>query len=582
MNFTQAHPNAHFSGPLDFLNSYRYVMGESYLTGIGASTEFAAGSSFWNRYGRILYNATLGQLAYNASFPDGSPRPKPVLRTTGQSRIENSQINWALGFFGQSFEVTPNPTLSGAGGPTAPYEVVIIPEGGTENNTLASYDSCFNDNLDAIGYLGDDDLFTYIPKYLTQATQRLQRYAPPSFKLNTNDTYAMQSICAYESNYLGLGMSSFCNLFTADEWSGFEQTLDIEYYYDYAWGNPTGRAQGIGYLQELLARLTNQYITSSNSSVNSTLDNNPTSFPLHQPFYADFSHDDIIISVLTALSLDYFRDAPSLTQVPPNPARRFILSHLTPFGGRLVTELVGCASPDPAPKPFRAQYSPGQYGYRKDNAPHKFIRLRVNDGILPIETLRGGQCKGRSDGLCALDKFLATQKDAYKLSNYDYAWSVLFLSSCPSFSLPFHRVVPDPSPAGGAFHVTSRRTQANVRVPPASPTTPSRTSPRARTTTAPSSRPRTRHTPGSEDGSEAKVRKAEAGEAWFMSVTTGDLLDVHEHSQWTLRLLHSSPVSRTRPRLVPRYHPTAPSCVVSTSSTNARIRRSSARALIRV
>ena len=63
-------------------------------------------------------------------------------------------------------------------------------------------------------------------------------------------------------------------------------------YYDYSYGNPTGRAQGIGYLQELLARLQHTYINSSNSSVNYTIDNNPTTFPLGQPFYADFTHDD--------------------------------------------------------------------------------------------------------------------------------------------------------------------------------------------------------------------------------------------------------------------------------------------------
>jgi len=40
-------------------------------------------------------------------------------------------------------------------------------------------------------------------------------------------------------------MSDFCGLFTEEEWAGFENTLDIEYYYDYAYGNPTGRAQGI-------------------------------------------------------------------------------------------------------------------------------------------------------------------------------------------------------------------------------------------------------------------------------------------------------------------------------------------------
>ena len=134
-NFTKANASKKFTGPLGFLNTYQYIMGSSYLTGIGAATEFQAGVTFWNRYGRTLYNASLAQLAYNASNPDGSARPKVVLRTTGQSRIENSQISWALGFFGTSFQVTPDPSLANF---TQPYSVVVIPEGGTENNTLAS------------------------------------------------------------------------------------------------------------------------------------------------------------------------------------------------------------------------------------------------------------------------------------------------------------------------------------------------------------------------------------------------------------------------------------------------------------
>lgn len=193
------------------------------LTGVGASTEFAAGVAFWNRYGRTLYNASVGQLSYNASYPNGTARTPPVLRTTGQSRIENSEINWALGFFGPSFSTVPNPNFTNV---TSPFNVVIIPEGGTENNTLASYDSCFNSDVDPIGFIGDYDLFTYLPKYLGAATKRLQAYAPSGFTLNVNDTYAMQSICAYEYNYLGI--SEFCGLFTADEWAGFENTLDME------------------------------------------------------------------------------------------------------------------------------------------------------------------------------------------------------------------------------------------------------------------------------------------------------------------------------------------------------------------
>lgn len=419
-NFTKANPSKAFTGPLSFLNTYHYIMGESYLTGLGASTEFMAGVQFWNRYGRTLYNATTGQLAYNATAPNGSPRPKPVLRTTGQSRIENSQINWALGFFGPSFQRVPDPKLTSLTNGSL-FDVVIIPEGGTENNTLASYDSCFADDLPFVGDIGDRDLITqYVPLYLKAATARLQQYAPQGLTLNVNDTYAMQSICAYETGYIG--QSDFCGLFTADEWAGFENTLDIEYYYDYAWGNPTGRAQGLGYLQELVARLTNQYITSSNSSVNSTLDNNAAQFPLSRPFYADFTHDDIIISLLTAMSVDYFKDPPSLKNYPPNPNRHFILSHLTPFGARLVTEVIGCgsASPDEI-KEHRTQYYPGQYGYSAANAPHKFVRMRLNNGIVPLDSIRGGQCEGRSDGLCPLSSFLASQQKSESLANYQFS-----------------------------------------------------------------------------------------------------------------------------------------------------------------
>lgn len=394
-------------------------MGESYLTGLGAATEFSSGVAFWNRYGRTLYNASVAQLAYNATSSNGTARPKPVLRTTGQSRIENSQINWALGFFGTSFQRIPDPTLKNFTDGDL-FDVVIIPEGGTENNTLASYDSCLNEGVSGIGDLGDQDLEKYIPKYLADATKRMQAYVPSGFNFTVNDTYAMQSICAYETNYIG--SSDFCNFFTEDEWAGFENTLDIEYFYDYAAGNPTGRAQGIGYVQELIARLTNQYITSSNSSVNSTITNNAQDFPLGRPFYADFSHDDIIISVLTAMSLDYFREAPSLTQYPPDPKRHFNLGKMTPFGARLVTEVVGCGSADPvAVHNHRTQYYPTQYGYNAKNATHKFIRMRLNNGILPLDTIRGGACVGRTDGLCAMDKFLSSQSNAYALSNYDYA-----------------------------------------------------------------------------------------------------------------------------------------------------------------
>ena len=413
MNFTKANPNSKFTGPLEFLNTYQYIMSESYLTGKGAATEFNLGTKFWDQYGRILYNATLGQVAFNSSGAGEKKQPKPVLRTTDESRIENSALSWSLGFFGDSFKYIPDQDLSGFG---HAYDLVLIHEGGTENDTLASYDNCANSDVTSIGYIGDSDILTYIPLYLKPATARVQKYAPDGFTFGLNDTYAMQSICAYEHAYIG--RSDFCNLFTEEEWEGFEYSTDIQYYYDYSYGQPSGRAQGIGYLQELIARLEKEYITKGNTSVNATLDNNAKTFPLDEPFYADFSHDDIIVSVLTAMSMDYFYDKLPVTQYPPPADRHFRLSDMTPFGGHLITEVIGCASSNPAPNPKTpTAYSATQYGFDPSNADHKFVRLRLNDGILPVSQIRGGACGDRSDGLCAMDDFLSSQKNATNLAN---------------------------------------------------------------------------------------------------------------------------------------------------------------------
>jgi hypothetical protein len=49
LNWTTANSTKKFAGPLTFLNSYKYQIGLSYLTGLGASAEFQAGVQFWNR-----------------------------------------------------------------------------------------------------------------------------------------------------------------------------------------------------------------------------------------------------------------------------------------------------------------------------------------------------------------------------------------------------------------------------------------------------------------------------------------------------------------------------------------------------
>jgi hypothetical protein len=215
-----------FTGPLEFLNDNIDVMSDKgFLTGEGGSTEFARGVSFWNRYGRTLYNSTRTQLQYSPDFDDDTKRPKVSLRTTSQSRIQNTQISWALGFFGPSFNSTPDQHLIDW---EAPFSLAIIPEGGTENNTLASYDSCFNDSNDDNVAVATDNREAYEAVYLRSAVERLQHYAPAGFNFTFRDLYAMQLTCAYQFAFLE--MSDYCadDVFTTEEWDGFDNALSIQ------------------------------------------------------------------------------------------------------------------------------------------------------------------------------------------------------------------------------------------------------------------------------------------------------------------------------------------------------------------
>lgn len=51
---------------------------------------------------------------------------------------------------------------------------------------------------------------------------------------------------------------------------------------------------GIGYVQELVSRLTKTRITESKTTVNQSIVGSETLFPLDQPIYVDATHDTVI------------------------------------------------------------------------------------------------------------------------------------------------------------------------------------------------------------------------------------------------------------------------------------------------
>jgi len=73
-------------------------------------------------------------------------------------------------------------------------------------------------------------------------------------------------------------------------------SLDLQFWYNSAFGSPVARIQGIGYVQELVARLTHTPITVHNTSTNATINDNPILFPLGQSLYVDATHEVVVLN----------------------------------------------------------------------------------------------------------------------------------------------------------------------------------------------------------------------------------------------------------------------------------------------
>jgi len=229
--------------------------------------------------------------------------------------------------------------------------------------------------------------------YLKGAQGRLQRQLD-GYTFTIEDVYTMQQMCAYET--VAIGFSKFCGLFTEEEWEGFNYALDINFWYDSAFGGPLSRAQGIGYIQELVARLTHTRIERHNSSTNSTLDNNPITFPLDHSLYVDATHEVVVLNIITALNLTSFAaNGPLPTDHIPKH-RSFRVSELAPFSTNVQFQLLSCPSRE-----------------------SEQIRIIINDAVAPLTGIEG--CPKDVDGMCPIPAFVAAQKKI--IANTDWDWA---------------------------------------------------------------------------------------------------------------------------------------------------------------
>jgi hypothetical protein len=237
----------------------------------------------------------------------------------------------------------------------------------------------------------------WLAVYAPAITARLNSWAPGANLIDL-ETHALISLCAFHTAAIALHatpdrLSPFCGLFSQSDFEGFDYSADLDKYYNTGYGDALGPVQGVGYTNELLARLTGTAVQ-DHTQTNTTLDGDPATFPLNRTIYVDFSHDNTMIAIFSALGL--FRQRRPLSTAGPDARRTWRTHQMVPFSGRMVVEKMACDG--------------GEY-----------VRILVNDALQPLDFCAKDEV---GVGHCELSAFVESQ--SYARSNGGGDWEKCF------------------------------------------------------------------------------------------------------------------------------------------------------------
>ncbi|KAF8329901.1 phytase [Amanita rubescens] len=337
---------------LIFLKSYEYDLRINDLVYFGAQQAKFTGKETFLRYPYLVNEDNL-----------------PFVRASGSQRVIDSATNWTLGFTEASNHIYH-----------AKLNVIL------DENQNCTLDNNQCPNAGSADFAVD----SWINQYAYPISTRLNSLAPGS-NLTQANIYGLQLICPFES-IAHISHSPFCDLFTQDEFASFEYVADLDKFYGTGYGQPLGRVQGVGYVNELLARLTGLPVR-DRTQTNGTLDEDGESFPLGRGVYADFSHDNEMVAIFSAMGL--FVQGRALDPSEPDEGRTWFASRMVPFGARMVVERLVC---------------------HEDGG--EYVRVLVNDEVQPLEFCGG------EEGLCELGAFVESQ--SYARNNGEGDWEACF------------------------------------------------------------------------------------------------------------------------------------------------------------
>ena len=342
-----------YHGAFTFLEDFEYTLGAEDLTPFGETQMFDSGSTFYERYKKLAKHTV------------------PFIRASGSDRVVVSAEKFIQGFH----DLKKKDPLS-EGNDSIPEVNVVISEEHGSNNTL-NHGTCqnFKDN-----HIGDDVQALFTSVFATPIQARVNINLPGA-NVSADAIPYLMDLCSFQTmadtpdaNQL----SPFCSMFTESEWHEYDYYQSLGKYYGYGSGNPLGPTQGVGFVNELIARLTSSPVRGY-SSINHTMDSDSELFPLNATLYADFSHDNTMVAIYSALGLYNGTTPLSKTSVQTiQETNGYSASWVAPFAGRAYIEKMQCTGRD-----------------------EPLVRALVNDRVVPLHG-----CDVDMLGRCKLDDFI--------------------------------------------------------------------------------------------------------------------------------------------------------------------------------
>lgn len=351
----QASATAYGEG-YEFLRDYAYTLGADQLTTFGQQELVNSGQAFYARYAALARAAPSG----------------PFVRSSGQDRVVESAVNWTQGYH--------TARLADEGPDSAyPYGIVTISEDTGSNNTL-DHGLCtaFEEGPDS--EIGSNAQSIWMDVFARNVTARLNENLPGA-NLSATETIYMMDLCPFNTIAdAGGKISPFCGIFTEDEWRDYDYLQSVGKFYGIGGGNPLGPTQGVGFTNELVARLTGSPVA-DDTSTNRTLDGDAATFPLNRTLYADFSHDNDMTGIFFAMGL--YGGTPQLSNTTRADAEQlggYSASWTVPFAARMYVEKMMCGG---------------------DAGEEELVRVLVNDRVRPLDG-----CGADELGRCTLSRFV--------------------------------------------------------------------------------------------------------------------------------------------------------------------------------